>query len=224
MLPPLIVQEALDRGIQVIAITDHNATGNIRAVQQAAEGRGLVVLPGMELQTREEVHVLCLFDTLEQAYALQETVDRELPAMANDPEHFGMQLLVDAEGEFLRQEERLLLASTGLSLEQAFGLVNRLGGLFVPAHVNRKAYGLIEVLGFLPADLPVEAVEISRHLKPEEAPLRLPQLRGIPLVQNGDVHRLDEFMGVNHFHMGSPSIAEIRLALREQDGCSMRIL
>jgi PHP family Zn ribbon phosphoesterase len=224
MLPPLIVQEALDRGIQVIAITDHNATGNIQAVQQAAAGSGLIVLPGMELQTREEVHVLCLFDSLEQAYALQASVDAHLPNIANDPEHFGMQLLVDGEGEFLRQEERLLLASTELSLEQAFALVSQLGGLFIPAHVNRKAYGLIEVLGFLPPDLPVELVEISRHLKPEEAPLRLPQIRGIPLIQNGDVHRLEEFMGVTHLHMGSPSIAEIRMAVRGEEGRSMRIL
>lgn len=224
MLPPLIVQEALDRGIQVIAITDHNATANIRAVQQAAEGSQLVVLPGMELQTREEVHVLCLFDTLEQAYALQASVDRLLPTLANDPDHFGVQLVVDSAGELLSQEERMLLASVNISLEQAFALVNQLGGLFIPAHVNRKAYGLIEVLGFIPDDLPVELLEISRHLKPADVPHLFPQIAGVPLVQNGDVHRLDEFLGVNHFHMVSPTIAEIRLSIQQQDGRNMSIL
>jgi PHP family Zn ribbon phosphoesterase len=224
MLPPLIVQEALDRGIQVIAITDHNATANIQAVQQAAEGSPLVVLPGMELQTREEVHVLCLFDTLEQAAALQASVDRLLPSLANDPDHFGVQLVVDSAGELLAQEERMLLASVDISLEQAFALVNQLGGLFIPAHVNRKAYGLIEVLGFIPEDLPIEVLEISRHLRPVDVPRKFPQITGFPLVQNGDVHRLEEFLGVNHFHMVSPSIAEIRLAIRQQDGRSMGIL
>jgi len=72
MLPPLIVQEAVDREIQLIAITDHNATGNIAAVQKAAEGLPLTVLPGMELQTREEVHNLCLFETLEETAVFQE--------------------------------------------------------------------------------------------------------------------------------------------------------
>ena len=224
MLPPLIVQEALDRGIQVIAITDHNATANIRAVQQAASGTNLIVLPGMELQTREEVHVLCLFDTLEQVYALQATVDACLPAIANDPDHFGVQLVVDSAGEFLSQEERLLLTSVDISLGQAFTLVKQLGGLFIPAHVNRKAFGLIEVLGFLPDDLPVELLEISRHLKPVDVPQKFPQIAGIPLIQNGDVHRLDEFLGVNHFHIVSPTIAEIRLSIQNLDGRNMSIL
>lgn len=79
MIPPLIVQEAMERDIQLIAITDHNATGNIRAVMEAARGTNLTVLPGMELQTREEVHLLCLFETLEQADTWQKVVDLILP-------------------------------------------------------------------------------------------------------------------------------------------------
>jgi 3',5'-nucleoside bisphosphate phosphatase len=224
MLPPLIVQEALDHGIQIIAITDHNASANITAVQQAARGTDLVVLPGMELQTREEIHVLCLFDTLEQVLELQKTVDRLLPPRANDPEHFGVQLVVDAAGDLVSQEERLLLSSVDISLNEAFHLVNRLSGLFIPAHINRKAYGLIEVLGFVPDDLPIEALEISRHLKPADVPLKFPQVRGYPLVQNGDVHRLDEFLGVNDFHISAPTINEMRLALQTRDGRNMIIL
>ena len=224
MIPPLIVQEALDRGIQIIAITDHNATANIQAVQQAAQGTDLIILPGMELQTREEVHVLCLFDTLEQAYALQAEVDRLLPPLANDPDHFGMQLVVDATGEFLRQEERLLLTSADLSLDEAFSIVQNLGGLFIPAHINRKAYGLIEVLGLLPDNLPIEALEISRHIKPAEVPLRFPQVKGLPLIQNGDVHRLDEFLGVTQLHIGEVTVSEFRLAIHAQAGRSLAVL
>jgi 3',5'-nucleoside bisphosphate phosphatase len=224
MLPPLIIEEALSRGIQIIAITDHNASGNISAVQIAARGTGLTVLPGMELQTEEEVHVLCLFDTLDQVAVLQQLVDEKLPQLKNDPEHFGVQLLVDEAGELLAQEERMLLASVKISLTEAFNIVQALGGLFIPAHINRKAYGLIEVLGFVPADIQPDALEISRHMKPSDVDERLPQARGFQLIQNGDVHRLDEFMGVNHFHMGAPTISEIRGSLRGENGCSVSIL
>ncbi len=224
MLPPLIVQEALDHGIQIIAITDHNASANIAAVQQAALGTGLIVLPGMELQTQEEIHVLCLFDTLEQITNLQKTVDRLLPPIQNDPEHFGMQLIVDADGEFIATEDRLLLSSVQISISEAYHLVTRLEGLFIPAHINRKAYGLIEVLGFVPDDLPIEALEISRHIKPADVPHKFPQVTGYPLLQNGDVHRLEEFLGVNHFHMAAPTIREMQLAIHSQEGRNMSIL
>ncbi len=224
MLPPLVVQAALDKGIQVIAVTDHNATANIAAVQHAAKDTDLVVLPGMELQTREEVHVLCLFDTLDQVFELQKAVDRLLPPFSNDPEHFGVQLIVDAEGELVALEDRLLLTSVNISFSEAFNLVNELEGMFIPAHINRKIYGLIEVLGFVPDDVNVEVLEISRHLKPAEALQKLPQIHGYPLIQNGDVHRLDEFLGVNHFHIAAPSIKEIRLAIQGREGRSMSIL
>jgi 3',5'-nucleoside bisphosphate phosphatase len=224
MLPPLIVQEALANGIQIIAITDHNASANIAAVQKAAVGTELVVLPGMELQTQEEIHILCLFDTLDQVAELQKTVDQLLPNIANNPDHFGVQLIVDSEGEFLAQEDRLLLTSVNLSITEAFHLVNKLNGLFIPAHVNRKAYGLVEVLGFVPDNIPVEALEISRHIKPGEVPKKFPQLNGYPLLQNGDVHRLEEFLGVNHLHIAAPTIDEIRLAIHAEAGRSLSIL
>ncbi|MCX8024497.1 MAG: PHP domain-containing protein [Thermanaerothrix sp.] len=224
MIPPLIVAEAVERGITLIAITDHNGTANIGAVQAAAAGSGLTVLPGMELQTREDIHVLCLFDTLEQAQAWQTLVDQALPPLKNQPEFFGDQLIVDKEGEFIAREERLLLVATSFSLEEAWQRVTELGGLFIPAHVDRKTFGLIETLGFVPPTLPVEALEISRHLKLNHVPSRLPQISGYPLIQSGDVHRLDEFLGSTFFEIESPTIAEIRMALRGEKGRSYRIL
>jgi hypothetical protein len=83
---------------------------------------------------------------------------------------------------------------------------------------------LIEVLGFVPEDIPVEALEISRHIKPNEVALKFPQVAGYPLIQNGDVHRLEEFLGVNDLHIGAPTIAEIRLAIQNQAGRNMSIL
>ncbi len=224
MLPPLIVMEALDLGIQVLAITDHNASGNAQAVMQAAQGTGLTVLPGMEIQTREEVHSLCLFDSLDQARTWQAIVDQKLPDQKNRADYFGDQLFVDQNGDFVAREERLLLTSADLSLEEAWRQVNDLGGLFIPAHVDRKANGLIPLLGFVPADIPWEALEISRHLKPSQAAHVFPQLEGFPLIQDGDAHRLNELRGANLFSIENPTIAEIRLALRHADGRSYREL
>ena len=157
MIPPLIVETALDMGISLIAITDHNSSANIRSVQKAAENTSLVVLPGMELQTREDIHSLCLFDTLEQIEALQKIVDATLPKIQNQPDHFGEQFVVDETGDFIRTESKLLITSSSLSLDQAFKIVQDLNGLFIPAHINRKTFGLIESLGFIPPDIPFPA-------------------------------------------------------------------
>ena len=218
MIPPLIVQTAIEKGINLLAVTDHNASANVIAVQQAARDTGLIVLPGMELQTREEVHVLCLFDTLEQLAVWQHQVNRHLPPLKNDIEHFGEQFVVDATGEFVRRETQLLLTSTDLSLEEAIGAVNSLEGMAIPAHIDRKANGLLEILGFVPANAPIEALEISRHISIDMAPLRYPQIRGYPLIRDGDAHRLDEFLGVNEFQVECPTVAELRMALRRENG------
>ncbi len=221
MIPPLIVQEALDQGITMIAITDHNASANVRAVQQAAEGSDLVVLPGMELQTREEVHMLCLFDTIEQLEAWQATVDVFMPGLANNPEFYGDQFVVDENGDYVRTESQLLITSANLSLHEAVDAVHALGGMVIPAHVNRNTFSLLTNLGLVPTDVHFDALEISRHLSPAEAPVKFPQLRGYPLIQSGDVHRLDEFLGRNVFKVESPTVAELKLALAQQAGRSM---
>ncbi|NJN96826.1 MAG: PHP domain-containing protein [Anaerolineales bacterium] len=223
MIPPLIVQEALGRGINLIAITDHNASANVGAVQQAAQGTGLSVLAGMELQTREEVHLLCLFDTLDQLVRWQEVVEAHLPRLENNIEYFGEQFVVDQTGEFIRRETRLLLTSANLSLEAAVSGVLKLGGITIPAHVNRTAFSLLANLGFVPPDVPFAALEISRHLTPAQAREKFPQLKQFSLVQNGDVHRLDEFLGFNHCRLAAPTINELLLALGNKQGRSLII-
>ncbi len=223
MIPPLIIQEAQARNINLIAITDHNATANIAAVQKAAAGSGITVLPGMEVQTREEVHSLCLFDTLEQAAAWQQLVDAALPALQNRPDFFGEQFVVDETGDFVRREERLLAVSAEMSLEDAFHAVIGLGGLFIPAHVDRRTFGLLANLGLVPTDIELEALEISRRLPAAQAAQKYPQLVGYPLIQSGDVHRLDEFLGANYLTLQAPTIAEIRLALRGKEGRALKI-
>lgn len=224
MIPPLIVQEAIDRGIDIIAITDHNATANITAVQKAAAGTNLIVFPGMEVQTEEEVHVLCLFDTVKQIEAWQAEVDLVLPKLENNIELFGEQFVVDHEGDFIRRESQLLINSAKISIDDVYEKVDALGGLAIPAHVDRKAFGLFANLGLISPAWPVAALELSRHLPAAEAVLRYPQLKGIPLIQSGDSHRLEEMLGLNQFCIAAPTITEIRKALAGQEERSSTIL
>lgn len=218
MIPPLIVDKALELGIDLIAITDHNASANILAVQKAAKNTSLTVLPGMEVQTREDVHSLCLFDSINQVEHFQEIVNSKLPIIKNQAEHFGAQFVVDEEGEFVREEEQLLITSTSLSLDKAWKIVTDLGGLFIPAHINRKSFGLIESLGFIPPEIPFDCVEISRHMTPLQAQDTIFGIGALPIIQNGDAHRLNEIMGTLYLHMDNPSITEIRMALKMTNG------
>jgi len=197
MIPPLIVKAAVANGLNLIAITDHNASENVAAVMKAAQGENLTVLPGMELQTKEEVHVLYLFETLEQLAELQNLVDRTLPNVPNSIEYFGEQFIVDHTGDFIRRKDQLLINSTKLTIEETEHVVHDLDGLFIPAHVNRQAFGLFYNLSFVPPELRVDALEISRHTTPQTAVHDFPQIKGYPLIQSGDVHYLDDFLGVN---------------------------
>ena len=221
MIPPLIVSAALERGIELIAITDHNASANVIAVQRAAAGTELTVLAGMELQTREEVHLLCLFDDTEQIAGWQSVVDARMPRQANNAEYFGEQFIVDETGEFIRSESQLLITSADMTLRRAVEGVHACGGLAIPAHVDRAAFSLLANLGFVPTDVPFDALEISRHLSLADARSRFPQLAHYPLIQSGDVHRLDEFLGRNVFKVEAPTVAELRLALAGQCGRSL---
>jgi len=183
---------------------------------EAAEGTELSVLAGMELQTREEVHLLCLFDSAEQAETWQKVVDAHLPARPNNPDYFGEQFVVDSTGDFIRSDERLLSISVDIGLEEAAEQVRALGGLPIPAHVDRQAFGLIANLGLIPPGF--EALEISRRISPEVARQKYCQIGALPLIQSGDVHFLDDFLGAVEFEIETPHISEIRLALQSQGG------
>lgn len=214
MIPPLIVQKALELNIDMIAITDHNASANVSAVQKAAQGTTLKVLPGMEVQSREDVHLLCLFEKFKDLEIWQSAVDQSMPDTLNRPEFFGEQFIVDEQGEYIRTEPRLLLTSTRFSIDEIFERVNALGGLVIPAHVERTTYGLFPTLGLLSDQWPVLGFEISRHTTPGQTRKKFPAIGTYPLIQNGDVHRLNEFLGSTFFTLAEPTLHEISMALK----------
>mgnify|MGYP001029270144 CR=1 FL=1 len=221
MTPPLIVAEALYKGLDVIAITDHNTIGNAIAVIEAAKGTHLTVLPGMELQTREEVDLLCIFDTLGVAEAWQELVDGWLLPLENDAERFGPQFIVDLEGDFIAEDPRMLQAPATVGLEEAARHVRDIGGLAIPAHIDRQSQGLMSMLGLWPADLEADAAEVSPNMRPSEARRRFHSLpEDLPLVSFSDAHWLD-WMGkvITIFELSlDPTIDELRQALLSRNG------
>jgi PHP family Zn ribbon phosphoesterase len=223
MIPPLIVQKALELNIDLIAITDHNASANVAAVQKAATGTKLKVLPGMEVQTREDVHLLCLFESLSQLESWQFLVNEALPNSQNRADFFGEQFIVDEEGEYISTENRMLLTSTSFSIDNIFDIVNSLGGLVIPAHIERTTYGLFPTLGLLSENWPILAFEISRHSTPSQAKEAYPAIGSYPVIQSGDVHRLDEFIGTTIFMLEEPTIKEIRMAFKHEENRSVFI-
>ena len=218
MIPPLIIAEAESKNINILAITDHNSIANIQAIIDAAAGSTVTIIPGIELQTQEEIHSICLFDTLPQAASFYASIEPALPDIENNADFFGEQFIVDQTGDFLGKEERLLIASANLSLTEAFFEVQRFGGLLIPAHVNRSAYGLLPVLGFVPQDIDLEILELSKHINPDDAYDEFPQLKGYHLIQNGDAHFLNEILGFNQFIVEEITIKEMTKAIRGQDG------
>lgn len=218
MIPPLIVERALDAGLDLIAITDHNASANAGAVIDAAKSTGLKILPGIELQTREEVHLLCLFDSLEQLTTWQRQVDAALPARRNRAETLGEQFVVDAAGDFVRREEQLLLVSANIGLEDAAARVNALGGIAIPAHIDRPANGLIALLGFVPPQLNVAALEISSNISCAAARARFHLTEDAALIRSSDAHWLDAVGSASTgFEInGTRDVAGLRNALREK--------
>lgn len=192
MAPPLIVRTALRQGLDLIAITDHNSGENVGAVLRAAKGSGLRVLPGMELCTREEVHLVALFPELISLLCWQEEVYEALPQLANQEAVFGVQLVVDEQGRFLGKNHRFLFAATHFSLEEAVMRITEIGGFCFPAHVDRPAFGLLAQLGFLPQDVDLPAVEISPYIRCEAARERFPSLGSRVIIQSSDAHRLED--------------------------------
>ncbi len=164
MTPNNIVNMALIKGLSVIAVADHNSCGNVRSLIKVADGR-LLIVPAMEVTTAEEVHTLCLFPTVEQAEDMGQLVYAHLPDIKNRPDIFGHQYYMNDADEIIKEEERLLVSATDLSIYEVEEKARERGGLMIPAHIDRSSYSLIANLGFMPPDLPVATVEITaRHL------------------------------------------------------------
>ena len=218
MSPRRIVQQSLEVGLDLIAICDHNTVENAGAAIREGRKNGLPVLPGMEVCSREEVHMLAIFGELSQALSMQSYVYAHLPG-ENKPEIFGCQVVANEHDEVLGENPRLLIGATQLGLHDIVANTHRLGGLSICCHVDRPAYGIINQLGFIPVDLEPDGVEISRHVKLAEAHKSVSGIERFACVTGSDAHFIEDIGKVwTNFRMAAPTIEEIRKSLSKQDG------
>ncbi len=186
MTPNNVVNMSILKGLDMIAVSDHNSIGNVRAAMKVAEGTDLVIVPGMEVESEEEVHVLCLFPDIESAEKMGDIVKAHMGPVLNRPEIFGDQQYMNEQDEVVGTEEKLLVTATTLDFEKIKEHADACGGVAVPAHVDRNSYSVLSNLGLLP-DIGFETVEVSKKASAESyAYLRK------RIIQNSDAHYLED--------------------------------
>lgn len=217
MTPAAIAAQAARAGLHAVGITDHNSAQNCRAVIAAAGRQGLRAWPGLEVETSEEVHVLCLFDDVGAALELDSRVAPGLPQLHAGSAGLGRQLLFGADGRAAGEEPRWLVGASALDLDQVLAEVRELGGIPIPAHVERSANGLLGVLGLYPPGLVVPALEWSSVMAGPERAAGVPP--GLTAVVGSDAHRLDDIGTARVAIYGrDASVAELELACLGQGG------
>jgi len=156
------------KGLDIIAITDHNSVLNCSPIMEIGKEKGIVVIPGMEVETKEEVHVVCLFPSLNKALKVQEVIWPLLPPMTNRKDIFGEQLLFDTKDEIIESVDKLLLTAADIELEDVDNLVRSVGGVIIPAHIDRKSYSVLSNMGFIPKNLKLKYLELSKSCNIDE--------------------------------------------------------
>lgn len=184
-------------GLQVVALTDHNTAGNCAAFCAAAEAYGLLALPGMELTTREEAHVVCLFPDVEKAMAFSDHVRAKLPPIQNDPLRFGEQIFMDAQDHPLEEETAFLAGAADIGIYDAAALVASYGGLAYPAHIDRPAFSLLGSLGLWDPGMGFPLAEVTPRCPPDL--FDRPDLKGIPHITACDAHYLDQIPDAHQY-------------------------
>ena len=160
MSPRNIVHEAKKKGLDIIGICDHNSAENFPAVEKSADQEGIKVFGGIEITTREEVHVLGLFGNKRDLFFTQDAVYSSLHGI-NDEKKYGLQVVVNENDEVLDFNNKLLIGATELSIDEVVDLIHRHNGIAIAAHVDREGFSIIANLGFIPEDLPLDALEIT---------------------------------------------------------------
>lgn len=190
MTPGNIAGMAALNGLQIAALTDHNSSKNCPAFFRHAKANGIIPVAGMELTTAEDIHVVCLFRTLEDAMDFDAYVSAHRLLIPNRPEIFGHQWIMDENDEVIAEEENLLINASELTLEDAWREVTARGGAAYPAHIDRPSNGLIAMLGDFPADLPFTAYELNDEASRESYREQYPAIRSLSCIVSSDAHVL----------------------------------
>ncbi len=219
MSPRKIVRQACERQLGMIAVTDHNSAENVGAVMAAARDTALRVIPGLEITSAEEAHVLALFAELEAALSMQEIVYEHLLPGENDEELFGMQVVANEHDEVENLNKRLLIGATTLGLDSLVNAIHEREGLAVAAHIDRESFSVVGQLGFIPPDVPFDGLGISRRLSLTDARARFPEYASYAFLTASDAHELEDIgVAPSHVLVAELSLRELQLALQGREG------
>lgn len=191
MTPNNIVNMAIIKKLDVISITDHNSMRNLIPTFEIAKEKGILVIPGIEVTTKEEVHVLCYFPTIEEGMSFQNIIYESLPNIQNSEEIFGEQLIFDKEDNIKGKLSKMLLNSSKYSLEEINKLVLDFNGVLIPAHVDRDSFSILSNLGFIPNTLSVNCIEVSDLNKISDIKKVL-AIERVKVLKNSDAHFLGD--------------------------------
>jgi len=187
MTPGNILGMAVVKGLEIVAISDHNAARNLPAAEKIAEAYGLLLVPAIEITTSEEVHMLGYFPDVQTAVDFGAMLKAHLPPGKNKPSFFGEQLVMNEDDEVIDHEDALLIGATDLSLEECAAKVRAVGGVPVPAHINRGSNGLLVNLGMMPPSPTFTTVEVWRHL-----PCPMEPMENKHVLHSSDAHYLED--------------------------------
>ncbi len=220
MMPTAIVSKAIERGLDIIAVTDHNSTGNVEAVREAGKRAGLTVIGGMEITSEEEVHLLAYFDRNEDLYNMEEIVQNNLPG-ENDTEAFGDQVFLDSENKILGVSDKLLFGATTLNTDRIVDLVHQNGGMVIAAHIDRESFSIISNLGFIPEGMELDGVEVvnSKEVENKYTDRKKGYLYGYPYISCSDAHYIEDIgKRMTEFRLMEPNVRELMLAIHGKNG------
>jgi len=210
MSPKRILTIAKKKEIDILGICDHNSSENSLAIINAAKKMNIRIFPGLEVTSQEEVHVLALFDEIENALKLQKNVYENLPG-ENDEEAFGMQVTVNEKEEVLGFNSRLLIGATTIPLEKIIQIIHSFKGIAIASHIDRESFSIIGQLGFIPENLELDDITF------EEAKKKYPD--NYPITCSSDAHYPDDIgKTFTSFLLKDGTVAEIKKALKNEDG------
>jgi hypothetical protein len=214
MSPKNIVINARKADLDIIAITDHNMVENGFYARELAKETGIALLFGMELQTQEEMHLLVFFDDYDTAMDFQKKIYELLPPIKNNTSYFGDQVVVDENDEIIRFEDRLLLNSSQISIGDAVSWVKAHGGLAIPSHIDSPTFSIISQLGYIPDDIPFDALEVrNKNSIPELMPYIM--RKDLSFVTFSDAHYINDIgIRTTRLYLNEPSCKEIENAFK----------
>lgn len=195
MTPNNLINMSIIKGLDAVALTDHNACENVRAAAAVA-GDKIIFIPGMEVETSEEVHIVTLFPTADAAEEMQRILVDSSPYIPNRPEIFGNQYIMDENDEICGEIDRMLVTASGLDIYTVVAAAKDLGGIAYPAHIDRESYSVLSNLGFIPPDLDISAVEITEKSR---TALEGEYSNQYNIITSSDAHYLWDISERNHY-------------------------